>query len=57
MYIVNMNTYIYYLLKIIEEFWLVKSCGRNRHIHSVVAQIWSYDITIEYCKHIYDIMT
>ena len=47
----------YYLLKIIQEFWLVKSCGWNRHIRSVVAQIWSYDITIEYWKHIYDIMT
>ncbi len=49
--------YYYYLLKMTQEFWLVKSCGWNRHIRSVVAQIWSYDITIEYWKHIYDIMT
>ena len=39
--------FFYYLLKIIQEFWLVKSCGWNRHIRSVVTQI--YDI--------YDIMT
>ena len=49
--------YNYYLLKIIQEFWLVKSCGWNRNIRSVVAQIWRYYITIEYWKHIYDIMT
>ena len=49
--------YIYYLLKIIQKFWLVKSGGWNRHIRSVVAQIWSYDIIIEYWKQIYDIMT
>ena len=53
---VNING-IYYLLKIIQKFWLVKSGGWNRHIRSVVAQIWSYDIIIEYWKHIYDIMT
>ena len=47
----------YYLLKIIRKFWLVKSGGWNRHIRSGVAQIWSYDIIIEYWKHIYDIMT
>ena len=27
------------------------------YIRSVVAQIWSYDIIIEYWKHMYDIMT
>ena len=47
----------YYLLKIIQKFWLVKSGEWNRHIRSVVAQIWSYDIIIEYWKHLYDIMT
>ena len=47
----------YYLFKIIQKFWLFESDGWNRHIHSVVAQIWSYDIIIEYWKHIYDIMT
>ena len=47
----------YYLLKIIQKFWLVKSGGWNRHIRSVVAQIWSYDIIIEYWKHLYDLMT
>ena len=47
----------YYLLKIIQKFWLVKSGGWNRHIRSVVAQIWSYDIIMEYWKHLYDIMT
>ena len=48
----------YYLLKIIQKFWLVKSGGWNRHIRSVVAQIWSYDIIIEYWKHIrhYDVI-
>ena len=46
-----------YLLKIIQKFWLVESDGWNRHIRSVVAQIWSYDIIIEYWKQIYDIMT
>ena len=46
----------HYLLKIIQKFWLVKSSGLNRHIHSVVAQIWSYDMFIVYWKHIYDIM-
>ena len=35
-----------YLLKIIQKFWLVKSGEWNRHIRSVVAQIWSYDIII-----------
>ena len=48
---------IYYLLEIIQKFWLVKSGGWNRHIRSVVAQIWSYDIIIEYWKHLYDLMT
>ena len=43
----------YYLLKIIQKFWLVKSGGWNRHIRSVVALIWSYDIIIEYWKHLY----
>ena len=52
-----MNNSIYYLLKIIQKFWLVKSSEWNRHIHSVIAQIWSYDIIIEYWKHGYDIMT
>ena len=47
----------YYLLKIIQKFWLVKSGGWNPHIRSIVAQIWSYDIIIEYWKHLYDIMT
>ena len=47
----------YYLLKIIQKFWLVKSGGWNRHIRSVVAHIWSYDIIIEYWKHLYAIMT
>ena len=51
------NIWIYYLLQIIQKFWLVKSGGWNRHIRSVVAQIWSYDIIIEYWKQIYDIMT
>ena len=46
----------YYLLKMIQKFWLVESDGWNRHIHSVVAQIWSYDIIIEYWKCIYDMM-
>ena len=41
----------------IQKFWLVESGGWNRHIRSVVAQIWSYDIIIEYWKHMYDIMT
>ena len=50
------NKYYYYLLKIIQKFWLVKSGGWNRHIRSVAAQIWSYDIIIEYGKHLYDIM-
>ena len=49
--------YNYYLLKIVQTFWLAKSGGWNRHIRSVVAQIWSYDIIIEYWKRIYDIMT
>ena len=49
---------IYYLLKIIQKLiWLVKSGRWNRHIRSVVVQIWNYDIIIEYWKHIYDIMT
>ena len=47
----------YYLLKMIQKFWLVESGGWNRHIRSVVAQIWIYDIIIEYWKHICDIMT
>ena len=47
----------YYLLKIIQKFWLVKSGGWNCHIRSVIAQIWSYDIFIEYWKQMYDIMT
>ena len=49
---------VYYLLKIIQKFWLVKSGGWNRHICSVVAQIWSYDIIIEYWKHMrhYDVI-
>ena len=55
----NNENYViyYYLLKIIQKFWLVKSGGWNRHIRSVVAQIWSYDIIIEYWKLIYDIVT
>ena len=40
----------------IQKFWLVESGGWNRHIRSVVAQIWSYDIIV-YWKQIYDIMT
>ena len=48
--------FYYYLLKIIQKFWLVKSGWWNRPIRSVAAQIWSYDIIIEYWKHIYDIM-
>ena len=52
-----LNKPYYYLLKIIQEFWLVKSFGWNHHIRPVVAQIWSYDITIEYWKYIYDIRT
>ena len=51
------NNHFYYLLKIIQKFWLVESDGWNRHIRSLVAQIWSYDIIIEYWKQIYDIMT
>ena len=47
------NNFICYLLKIIQKFWLVKSGGWNP---SVVAQI-SYDIIVEYWRHIYDIMT
>ncbi len=36
----------HYLLKIIQEFWLVKSGGWNHHIRSVVAQIYDiYDMT------------
>ena len=38
----------YYLLKMIQKFWLVESGGWNCHIRSVVAQIRSYDIIIEY---------
>ena len=53
----NIDNEFYYLLKIIQKFWLVKSGGWNRHIRSVVAQIWSCDIIIEYWKHLYDIMT
>ena len=41
----------------IQKFWLVESDGWNRHIRSVVAQIRSYDIIMEYWKRIYDIMT
>ena len=37
------NYCLYYSFKIIQEFWLVKSCGWIRHICSV--------------KHIYDIIT
>ena len=54
---IGQNNWFYYLLKIIQKFWLVKSGGWNRHIRLVVAQIWSYDIIIEYWKRIYDIMT
>ena len=36
------NIHHYYLLKIIQEFWLAKSCRWNRHIRSVAAQIWSW---------------
>ena len=39
------------------ELLMSISGGWNRHIRSVVAQIWSYDIIIEYWKHLYDIMT
>ena len=62
---------IYYLLKIIQKFWLVKNGGWNRHIRLVIAQLWSYDIIIEYWntyttlwrnlfvywKHLCDLMT
>ena len=51
------NNDCYYLLKMIQKFWLVESSGWNCLIRLVVAQIWSYDIIIEYWKHIYDIMT
>ena len=36
----NVINPFYYLLKIIQKFWLVESGGWNRHIRSVVAQIW-----------------
>jgi hypothetical protein len=45
----------YYLFKIIQEFWLAKSCRWNHHIRSVAAQIWNYDITVEYWKQTYHV--
>lgn len=35
-------------MKVIQKFVLVRSDGCNRHVRSVVAQIYGFDITIEY---------
>jgi hypothetical protein len=37
-------------LKIIQEFWLVKSCEWRRHIRSVAVQ-FCYDITKTHIRH------
>ena len=48
------NLYIYYLLKIIQKFWLVKSGGWNRHIRSVV-ELWQHGILKTHIRH-YDVI-